>query len=301
MKERIIVTLTTWSKRIRGIPTVLDTIFAQSIPPDLVVLNLAFEEQIPKEVQEYIDTHSIEVNRVVDTKVYKKLLPTLKKYPDDCIISIDDDWLYPQGMIEDFINMHKRYPQNPVSGNQCIMHQFQCHCGCASLVKASYFGDYLDCIDDEVISSCPSDDVVYTYFANKAGHPYLRTDETYFTNMTPYNMIDSYSKTYVKGHGNETTFLYLTSRFGQLKPFVFAFIEDPNIAMLIHNIYKQSIVNEYQRGIKNGIKKMENIYLSSYTFLIGSYIIKPIIWMKNAYDYIRRKKKVRPNRHSPLM
>ena len=99
-------------------------------------------------------------------------------------------------------------------------------------------------------------------------------------------MNDSYSQSYVKGDGNETTFSYLTKRFGSLKPFVLAFIEDQHIAMLIHDIYNQSMAFEYQKGIK----ETEDIYLSSKTFRIGSYILKPIICLKNAYYHLRRKK-----------
>ena len=83
MTERIIVSLTTWSKRIGNIPVVLDTIFNQTVQPDLVVLNLAHDEIIPEDVKHYINSHNIEINRVKDTKVYKKLIPTLKKYPND--------------------------------------------------------------------------------------------------------------------------------------------------------------------------------------------------------------------------
>lgn len=171
VKEKIIVTLTTWSKRISNIPIVLDTIYKQTLPPDLVVLNLAFDEVIPTDVQQYLDQHSVEVNRVEDTKVYKKLIPTLKKYPHDCIISIDDDWLYPEGMIEEFVKFHKLYPNNPISGNKEVFCGIQCHCGCASLTKASFWGEYLNMIDGDVIVNCPSDDMVYSYLSTLAGHP----------------------------------------------------------------------------------------------------------------------------------
>ena len=42
-----------------------------------------------------------------------KIIPTLKLYPNDCIIGIDDDWLYPPTMIEDLWNTHIKYPNNP--------------------------------------------------------------------------------------------------------------------------------------------------------------------------------------------
>ena len=277
MCERIIVTLTTWEKRIKNIPAVLDTIFAQSLPPDFVVLNLAYNEEIPSIVQDYIANHRIEINRVPDTKVYKKLLPTLKKYPNDCIIAIDDDWLYPDGMIEDFVNTHHKYPNNPISGNNEILYHLQCHCGCASLVKTSYFGEYLNLIDDDVIEHCSSDDIVYTYFASKAGNPYIRTNKLYFNNMQPFNNSDSYSETIVKGNGIYSSFMYLTDRFGKLSLCISSYIKDQSIAKLIQDI----IEDEYIQGYKKGVKETEHIYLSSYTYRLGLFLLNPLIWIKD--------------------
>lgn len=179
-KERIIISMTSYKHRLKNIPTVLDTIYAQTLRPDLVVLNLAFDEEVPDEVQNYIAKHKIEVNRVKDTKVYKKLIPTLKKYPNDCIITIDDDFLYPKGMIEDFWKVHIQYPDFPISGNKVFYNVYQCHCGCASLMKADYLGNYIDNIDEDVMRNCPCDDIVYTYLSNKNGHPYMRTCGLYF-------------------------------------------------------------------------------------------------------------------------
>lgn len=120
MSEQIIISLTTYSRRFNNIPAVLDSIYGQTLLPDKVVLNLAIDETIPETVQSYISDHHIEVNRVPDTKVYKKLIPTLRKYPNDCIITIDDDFLYPENMIEDFMNIHEKYPHNPISGNRIV-------------------------------------------------------------------------------------------------------------------------------------------------------------------------------------
>lgn len=276
-EDRIIVSLTTWSKRINNIPVVLDTIFAQTLPPDLVVLNLAYEEQIPESVREYINIHDIEVNRVPDTKVYKKLIPTLKRYPNDCVISIDDDWLYPEGMIADFIDMHKRYPNNPISGNREILFNMQCHCGCASLTKAEYFGEYLELINDEIIINCPSDDIVYTFFANKAGFPYVRTEKLYFTNMNSYNGLNGYSAFYVAGGGIEESYNYLGKKFGIQDNFVKCYFEDSEVANIVYEICKKNRRDAYIQGLEVGGQKVYN----STSYKLGNQIIKPFIWFKS--------------------
>ena len=193
MKEQLIVTLTTWKARIRNIPTVLDSIFNQTIPPDFVVLNLAYEEEIPEEVQAYIDSHKVEVNRVPDTKVYKKLIPTLNKYPEAVVIPIDDDWIYPPRMIEEFMDLHKKHPFQPISGNKVYEFGTHFHCGCASLTKREYYGKYLDRLDDGILRCCQSDDTFYTWCAYMNACRYIRTECEYYENMVPFNAVEAYS------------------------------------------------------------------------------------------------------------
>lgn len=268
MKERIIVSLTTYSKRINNIPAVLDTIFAQTVPPAFVVLNLAHEEIVPEEIQKYIDTHPIEVNRVADTKVFKKLLPTLKKYPQDCIIAIDDDWLYPKVMIEDYVSIHQKYPNFPISGNGYVYAGLQCHCGCSSLTKAEFFGDGLQLIDEEVIKNCPSDDFVYTYFSNRAGHPYIRTNREYFKNMQPYNASDSYSDETGALAAVEKTSKYLSERFGVLNPSVSSYLDDSYIGSIIDDVQRKTILSNIHSA-------KEEVFRSK-TFRLGKALLKPM-------------------------
>lgn len=276
MKERIIISLTTWSKRINNIPAVLDTIFKQTVSPDLVVLNLAMDEVVPKDVQHYIDYHNIEINRVPDTKVYKKLIPTLKKYPNDCVISIDDDWLYPEGMIEDFVDIHNRYPNFPVSGNNIVMNGMQCHCGCASLQKACYLGEFIEYIDQGVINNCVSDDIVYTFFSNKAGHPYIRTSELYYENMTPYNNEISYSDSDVGLNGIKKSYDYLVKRYGKIDNIFHPYINDIYLSDLLLKIYNRDV----ERESWIACRKIENEIKQTKAFRIGSFLLRPLIWIR---------------------
>ena len=275
MEEKIIVSLTSYGKRLNNLPVVLDTIYAQTLPPDLVVLNLAYEEVLPKEVEDYLRIHNAEINRVVDTKVYKKIIPTLKKYPKDCIISIDDDWLYPNKMIEDFMEVHKKFPNNPISGNRVIINGMQCHCGCASLVKKEYFGEYLDLFDEDVFANCKSDDIFYTYCVTKSGHPYVRTKELYYENMQPYNVGVSYSEN--NPTGIENTLSYLNSKFGLIDRTIelyFSIGYDNNIINIvtdIENLYKQEI-----KKLKVNCWELKN----SNSFKLGYFLLTPFRWIK---------------------
>lgn len=270
MSERIIISLTTWKKRIGNIPGVLDSIFNQTLPPDLVVINLAHDEIIPQNIKDYINNHNIEINRVQDTKVYKKIIPTLKKYPNDCIIAIDDDWLYPREMIKDFMDCHKKYPSHPISGNRFVMFGMQCHCGCASLTKAEFLGDYLDKIDSDVINNCPSDDLVYTFLSIKSGHPYIRTDFEYYTNMRPYHEENSYSQT-VNPNQAIVWLNYLINRFGHLEHYSLFYNQDERNTQLIDDILKGTTMDD--------IKQLYAVYSSS-SYRLGNLLIKPISIIK---------------------
>lgn len=271
-KERIIVSLTTYNKRIANIPVVLDTIFAQTMPPDFVVLNLAIDEIIPHEVQKYIDTHPIEVNRIPDTKVYKKLIPTLKKYPNDCVISIDDDFLYPSVMIQDFITLHRKYPDFPISGNRVLLRGIQCHCGCASLMRYDYLGKYIDFVDEEVMEHCLCDDIVYTYFANKNEHPYIRTQGLYFENMKSYNEGDSYSKNIGGVDSIIATCDYLINRFGELDNTIGCYVDDSYLKNIVNDLILENSKNAGYEGFAKGC---EAIY-DTLSYKIGDALLKPV-------------------------
>lgn len=267
MNERLIVSLTSYSKRIGNIPVVLETIFQQTVLPDFVVLNLAEGERIPEDVQHYIETHPIEILWGPDTKVYKKLLPTLRKYPDDCVISIDDDFLYPKGMIEDFMTTHHKYPNCPISGNRDVYKGFQCHCGCASLMKLSYLGKYVDCIDERVMESCPSDDIVYSFFVNKNGHSYVRTHEMYFTNMKSYNEGEGYTVMTCVGKGICDSYNYLVNRFGDLNISMRNYLCDNELADLFEDVEKSMFEIAQEKGRK--------YVCSSLSYRIGHIVLMP--------------------------
>lgn len=211
-EEKIIVSLTTWKPRFRNIPTVLDSIFAQTVPPDKVVLNLAEGEDLDEALETYLKEKAVEIFRLPDWKVYKKLIPTLRRYPQACVIAIDDDWLYPPQMIEDFMKVHAEHPSSPISGNKESFEGLNCHCGCASLVKAEYFGSYLNKIDEAVIATCPSDDIVYTFMAAKNGRFYEHSEGLYFENMEPVNQDNPYSPQFADPIID--SYNYLVNRFG---------------------------------------------------------------------------------------
>ncbi len=278
MKEIVIISLTTWSKRIGNIPVVLDTIYSQTYLPDKVVLNLAYGEIIPEDVADYLQKHDVEIYFTEDTKVYKKFIPTLKRYPDACVINIDDDFIYPNTMIEEFMTLHEQYPQYPISGNHVALNGMQCHCGCASLTKAEYFGNWLDKIDEELRQHCPSSDIIYTYLATQNGHPYIHTNNEYFVNglLKPIEIGDGYSSCIIKNTGIEDSYSYLVNRFGQPKSPLPNYTNDKYIAQIIENILQQQL----ERRLDEMKVITERRYQSSKAYRLGRFLLTPFRWTK---------------------
>lgn len=59
--EKLIVSFTSWTPRFGNIPIVLDSVFNQTVKPDLVVLNLANDEVLPEFLETYIGHYGVEV------------------------------------------------------------------------------------------------------------------------------------------------------------------------------------------------------------------------------------------------
>lgn len=178
--EKIIVTLTTWKKRISYVTDVLDTILKNTMLPDKIVINLSSEEfargekDIPNNVLEYIKKHPIiEINWVSgrNTRQWKKTIPTMLKYQNDCIICVDDDKLYKTNFISTLVNEHKRFPNVPITTNSMYkVNNCLQHCGCGTLDKAEYY-DYFAGIDFDELYDMASSDTFFTYLSHKTGHP----------------------------------------------------------------------------------------------------------------------------------
>lgn len=165
-KEELIVTMTSWTKRIGNVPRTLDSILSQSLLPDRIVINLSEEEfpnkEIPNDVQRYFDEHNdiIEVQWIQgpNTKQWKKILPTMLKYPDEAIVCIDDDAEYPKDMLETLWSAHKNNPGHPISGFKTNVFGLGIpHCGTCNLDKLEYYGDLFNYLSEELFEMYSSD------------------------------------------------------------------------------------------------------------------------------------------------
>lgn len=130
MKEKIIVTLTTSPQRIDKIKPVLSSILTQTYKVNMIILNLPYIfkrnntsfDTIPDFITENENIHINWVEdigpatKIISTKLYNKI----HFEDDDIFISIDDDTLYDNKFIENFMYNSMLYPDCVLTGNSFI-------------------------------------------------------------------------------------------------------------------------------------------------------------------------------------
>ena len=111
---RLVVSLTTYPERIDAASKTIKTLLTQSCKPDDVILWLA-EDQFPKRLIPdsitCLERFGLHIEWCEDLKSYKKLIPALKKYPEDVIVTADDDNYYSKDWLGALWDSYKKNPQ----------------------------------------------------------------------------------------------------------------------------------------------------------------------------------------------
>jgi hypothetical protein len=113
--QKLIVSLITFDKRINDVYLTIESIFQQSVKADKVVLCIAkddfAEEDLPALLKLQM-RRGLEIEFCEkDLGPHTKYFYTLKKYPDDLIVTVDDDILYPVDMLDQLYKAYRQYPE----------------------------------------------------------------------------------------------------------------------------------------------------------------------------------------------
>lgn len=95
--KQIVVSLTSYPPRFKGLPQVVSSLRNQSMQPDLIVLwiNKSDAHLLPDAVRLFEDDQfKIVTITGSDIKSYKKLIPARSAFPDAHIVTCDDDVMY---------------------------------------------------------------------------------------------------------------------------------------------------------------------------------------------------------------
>lgn len=110
----VIVSLTSFPERMYEIHYTLYSLLTQTYKPSKVVLWLAkeqfpnLEKDIPEKVL-MLKENGLTINWCSNLYSYKKLIPSLKEYPNHIIVTADDDVFYDKEWLERLVLAHKKH------------------------------------------------------------------------------------------------------------------------------------------------------------------------------------------------
>ncbi|WP_458400198.1 glycosyltransferase [Mailhella sp.] len=115
--ENCIVSLTSWPGRIDTIHTTIKSLLNQTLKAEKIILWLAPEQfpnkeaDLPASLLE-LSERGLTIDWYHDIRSYKKLIPTLRKYPDAIIVTADDDNIYQPTWLEKLYRNYQKYPED---------------------------------------------------------------------------------------------------------------------------------------------------------------------------------------------
>lgn len=115
-RQRVIVSLTSYPQRIDYVADVVRSLFAQLRLPDLTVLYLS-EDQFPDGVKSLPPNLTACLGRDFqirwvrgDMRSHKKYLYAVRDFPEDLVITVDDDIVCRNTLVGDLLDAHARHP-----------------------------------------------------------------------------------------------------------------------------------------------------------------------------------------------
>lgn len=184
----LVLTMTSWPKRIHQIVVILDSILRNNRQPDRLFLNLSVEEfpnkhdDLPVDLQLFIKANSskMTINWIdgPNTRTFKKLVPVLQYISDDdLIITADDDFVFPVDLIESRLEDFQIFNNQPITPNpfnyeSISAAKIKYYMSPTSLVSKKMFKNWQKWYTPELID-LNEDDRVNTYIVNSNGYSFM--------------------------------------------------------------------------------------------------------------------------------
>ena len=209
--HRIIVSTTTYPGRVWTMHRVIKSILNGLLVPDKIVINLSYKnfkngiESLPIELKNLANNDIVDFYFIEnDNMAFKKLIPTLYRYPDAIISTIDDDIIYPKeylkSVIDEYMKNGRNYPMN-FQKCKCAWPNIETsHGGATTVTEAIFYGNKLiELYNDVALKFLTEkstafmymfDDPLYTYAALLNGVKYVHSKDYIFDYRN--NMIREY-------------------------------------------------------------------------------------------------------------
>lgn len=101
----LIISLTSYPPRYSTLLPTLKCLLFQDAKPDRVILWIAHDDMdaLPEHIKA-LESCGLEIRATENLRVYTKLIPALKAFPDAFIVTADDDIYYPSDWLKKLIN-----------------------------------------------------------------------------------------------------------------------------------------------------------------------------------------------------
>ena len=112
----VVVSLTSYGKRLGIVHLTILSLMRQSVRPDRIVLWLdAEEDAVPDSLKE-LEKYGLDIRYGrEDLKGHKKYFWALREFADQCVITVDDDVMYPADTVGSLLAAHDRHPDAVVA------------------------------------------------------------------------------------------------------------------------------------------------------------------------------------------
>ena len=113
--EKVIVSLTSYKPRINDVKYTIYSLLNQTFSPDKLILWLdedSFpqrEKDLPRDLLK-LRQFGLTIDWCENLRPYKKLIPALERYPDDLIVTADDDIFYRPDWLKILYDEHVKFP-----------------------------------------------------------------------------------------------------------------------------------------------------------------------------------------------
>ncbi len=141
----IVVSLTSHGKRVADFaPYAIYSIFTQTVKPNRIVLYINKDkwndENIPG-ILKRLKKSGLEIVYCTDIRSHTKLIPALEQFPDNPIITVDDDIYYNKQIIEQLLQAYNKSDKRTIF----------CHQGCIPIRRGGKFAPYSEWEDTRSI------------------------------------------------------------------------------------------------------------------------------------------------------
>ena len=114
----VVVSLTSYGKRLDIVYLTVLSLMRQSVKPDRIILWLDVEDDsgvVPASLRS-LEGYGLDIRYGCENlKGHKKYYWALREFANSCVITVDDDVMYPPDTVESLVAAHKRYPDAVVA------------------------------------------------------------------------------------------------------------------------------------------------------------------------------------------